>query len=79
MIIIPKRIGQLGNQLFHIAHFAASSIEHSYAVRYCNFGSSQISVTSWCHIQAATVKQDAVSEPIERAAAPGIRLDGWYF
>ena len=56
MIIIPKRIGQLGNQLFHIAHFAASSIEHSYAVRYCNFGSSQISVTSWCHIQAATVK-----------------------
>jgi hypothetical protein len=38
MIIIPNRAGQLGNQLFEIAHFAASSIEHGFKVSYLAFG-----------------------------------------
>jgi phage pi2 protein 07 len=37
MVIIQKRIGQLGNQLFAVAHFAAASIEHKYNVIYPNF------------------------------------------
>jgi hypothetical protein len=37
MIIIPNRAGQLGNQLFEIAHFAASSIEHGFKVSYLAF------------------------------------------
>ena len=44
-----------------------------------NTGSSQISVTSWCHIQAATVKYCVASKPIEKSVAPGIRLGGLYF
>ena len=34
MIIAPRRIGQLGNQLFAIAHFAAAAIVHKVEVRY---------------------------------------------
>ncbi len=34
MVIIQKRVGQLGNQLFAIAHFAAAAIEHEYKVLY---------------------------------------------
>lgn len=37
MVIIPCRVGQLGNQLFHIAHFAASAIEHEYRIRFACF------------------------------------------
>lgn len=37
MVIVPSRIGQLGNQLFHIAHFAASSLEQGYKVRFSAF------------------------------------------
>jgi glycosyl transferase family 11 len=32
MVIIQKRVGQLGNQLFAIAHFAAAAIENDYRV-----------------------------------------------
>lgn len=32
MVIIQKRVGQLGNQLFAIAHFIASAIENNYWV-----------------------------------------------
>ena len=34
MVIVPSRVGQLGNQLFHIAHFAASAMEHRYHFHY---------------------------------------------
>jgi hypothetical protein len=37
MVVVQKRSGQLGNQLFAIAHFAAASIEYSYNVIYPNF------------------------------------------
>ena len=32
MVIIQKRVGQLGNQLFAIAHFTAAAIENDYRV-----------------------------------------------
>src|ERR1700722_4203893 len=32
MVIIQKRVGQLGNQLFTMAHFAAAAVEHDYRV-----------------------------------------------
>jgi hypothetical protein len=34
MVIIHKRVGQLGNQLFAIAHFTAAAIENDYRVLY---------------------------------------------
>jgi hypothetical protein len=34
MVIIQKRTGQLGNQLFSMAHFAAAAIEHDFWVSY---------------------------------------------
>jgi len=37
MVIVPSRIGQLGNQLFHTAHFAAAAIEHHYRFRFASF------------------------------------------
>lgn len=37
MVIVPNRIGQLGNQLFHIAHFAASGVENNFKVFFCSF------------------------------------------
>ena len=37
MVIVPNRIGQLGNQLFHIAHFAASSIENHFKTIFGSF------------------------------------------
>ena len=40
MVIIQKRVGQLGNQLFAIAHFAAAAIEHDYKVVYPCFQDS---------------------------------------
>ena len=30
MVIIQRRVGQLGNQMFTMAHFAAAAIEHNY-------------------------------------------------
>jgi hypothetical protein len=37
MVIIPNRVGQLGNQLFHIANFAASALEHGYRFHFAAF------------------------------------------
>jgi hypothetical protein len=37
MVVVPSRVGQLGNQLFHIAHFAASSMEYGYRFRFAAF------------------------------------------
>jgi hypothetical protein len=37
MVIIPNRVGQLGNQLFHLAHFAASAIENDFKVVFASF------------------------------------------
>ena len=37
MVIVPNRVGQLGNQLFHIAHFAASSIENHFKTIFACF------------------------------------------
>jgi hypothetical protein len=32
MVVIQKRVGQLGNQLFNLAHFAAAAIAHDFHV-----------------------------------------------
>ncbi len=32
MVLIQKRVGQLGNQLFNIAHFAAAALDHNFKV-----------------------------------------------
>jgi len=32
VVIVPNRVGQLGNQLFHIAHYAGSAIENRFKV-----------------------------------------------
>lgn len=37
MVIVPNRVGQLGNQLFHIAHFASSAIENRFRVIFASF------------------------------------------
>ncbi len=37
MVIVPNRVGQLGNQLFHIAHFAGSAIENRFKVIFASF------------------------------------------
>ena len=37
MVIVPNRVGQLGNQLFHIAHFASSAIENHFKVIFGSF------------------------------------------
>ena len=37
MVIVPNRIGQLGNQLFHIAHYAGSAIENRFKVIFGSF------------------------------------------
>lgn len=34
MIIIPRRLGQLGNQLFHMAHFAATAMQFDLEVKF---------------------------------------------
>jgi len=37
VVIVPNRIGQLGNQLFHIAHFAASSMQNHFKTIFACF------------------------------------------
>lgn len=37
MVIVPNRVGQLGNQLFHIAHFSAAAIEYGFRFVYASF------------------------------------------
>lgn len=34
MVVIPKGVGQLGNQLFHISHFTASAVQNDYRLHF---------------------------------------------